>query len=480
MEHWDAANGGRKDIGNGNIEWESNGRVSLRRGGGSGGESWELRKGKNAFPRLDRNDSFASIVSDISSIAPSPRPRKKDSWRSDRPSQRRNDSWDTVGSSSRSQRQTRNRQDDHDQNEAGWEKEERDEENERMWADEERREENERNWAIEEKIDENERNWAAEMKREENDRLWNEARQEHTLRSVTSQTPPAPIRKAQILQRPRSERAIVVEPTKQEQIQRKPVIAENRSVINSRYTTTTAMQTGEDLAPSPLRISRTESWRSSSQTQVSQSVPISLRARGARTESWHDANNINIRTASVTMRGGGRDDVSLDLETPRSGIDEGTSSDGSAQDARQAENQDVQRSVASPARLVFQFKPQRPQRTGSLTPPCSSFAISPMSFTQVGSENGSLANLNDFNSQNSQISVVSIIKYTDKDIQCDFDAPPPPPPKRGFFAGLGPGKPTDGGLPTGGRLAILLVCTCMAVFLQALVIFQFEVVLEHC
>lgn len=52
-----------------------------------------------------------------------------------------------------------------------------------------------------------------------------------------------------------------------------------------------------------------------------------------------------------------------------------------------------------------------------------------------------------------------MVMYHDQEIQCDFDEK---------------GKKTmqtrnDGSLPTRSRLAILVVCTCMAIFLQALV-----------
>ncbi len=52
-----------------------------------------------------------------------------------------------------------------------------------------------------------------------------------------------------------------------------------------------------------------------------------------------------------------------------------------------------------------------------------------------------------------------IVTYQDQEIQCDF---------------VGKGKetvqtPNEESLPTGSRLAILVVCTCMAIFLQALV-----------
>jgi hypothetical protein len=82
-----------------------------------------------------------------------------------------------------------------------------------------------------------------------------------------------------------------------------------------------------------------------------------------------------------------------------------------------------------------------------------------VSATQIRTER-SLPNSIDLTSQ---LSMVSIIKYHDKDIQCDFDERP----RRRKRQPSG-----DGTLPTGSRLAILLVCTCMAIFLQALVSIQ--------
>lgn len=56
-------------------------------------------------------------------------------------------------------------------------------------------------------------------------------------------------------------------------------------------------------------------------------------------------------------------------------------------------------------------------------------------------------------------SAADIVKYHDQEIQCDFD-------EKGKKTVQ---SPPAGSLPTRSRLAILMVCTCMAVFLQALV-----------
>lgn len=52
-----------------------------------------------------------------------------------------------------------------------------------------------------------------------------------------------------------------------------------------------------------------------------------------------------------------------------------------------------------------------------------------------------------------------MVTYQDQEIQCDFDEKS----KKTAQA------PNDGSLPTRSRLAILVLCTCMATFLQALV-----------
>ena len=56
-------------------------------------------------------------------------------------------------------------------------------------------------------------------------------------------------------------------------------------------------------------------------------------------------------------------------------------------------------------------------------------------------------------------SVAPIITYHDQEVQCSFEETREKPVQT-----------TNGErLPTGGRLAILVICACMAVFLQALV-----------
>lgn len=54
---------------------------------------------------------------------------------------------------------------------------------------------------------------------------------------------------------------------------------------------------------------------------------------------------------------------------------------------------------------------------------------------------------------------VRMVMYHDKEMQCDLDEKSTNPVQ----------APKDSGLPTRSRLAILIVCACMAIFLQALV-----------
>jgi hypothetical protein len=105
--------------------------------------------------------------------------------------------------------------------------------------------------------------------------------------------------------------------------------------------------------------------------------------------------------------------------------------------------------VSSTGRLVLAFRPERAQRTGWGTPPDEPFAVSPTSVYQEDSDTNSIS----INSN------VSIVEYHDKEVQCNFEEGPKKKSQ----------TPSDGSLPTGSRLAILLGCTCMAIFLQALV-----------
>lgn len=56
-------------------------------------------------------------------------------------------------------------------------------------------------------------------------------------------------------------------------------------------------------------------------------------------------------------------------------------------------------------------------------------------------------------------SAVRMVMSHDKEVQCDFD-------EKGTNAVK---IPSEGSLPTRSRLVILIICACMAIFLQALV-----------
>ena len=120
----------------------------------------------------------------------------------------------------------------------------------------------------------------------------------------------------------------------------------------------------------------------------------------------------------------------------------------------------TRRTSSTARRLVLTFRPQRPPRTESASPTSNSTPMSPLSVTQVGTEHSTSNSISNSIDLNSQLSAVSIIKYHDQDVQCDFDEKPKKTKRQAVV---------DGSLPTGSRLAILLVCTCMAIFLQALV-----------
>ena len=104
-------------------------------------------------------------------------------------------------------------------------------------------------------------------------------------------------------------------------------------------------------------------------------------------------------------------------------------------------------------RPLLTFRAQR-TRAGSITPPHNRLSVSSVSVYQEDISDASQGTTN-------VASNVSLVEYHDKGIQCDFDEKVPKKKK--------PPVPNDGSLPTGSTLAVLLVCTCMAIFLQALV-----------
>lgn len=111
-----------------------------------------------------------------------------------------------------------------------------------------------------------------------------------------------------------------------------------------------------------------------------------------------------------------------------------------------------ERNVSNRGRPLLTFRPQR-TRAGSITPPHNRLSVSSVSIYQEDVSDVSQGTTN-------VASNVSLVEYHDKEIQCDFDEK---------VVKKKPPVPNDGTLPTGSTLAILLVCTCMAIFLQALV-----------
>lgn len=429
--------------------------------------SWKTQRNRHTeSPQLKRNPSWSSDSS-ISSPPVSPAKSPLRSQHRSFAQQLKQDLWDAE----RRRAMTQDSVNLRSRNIEGWAKEAVLGENDRAWAAEEKHEENERNWAIEEKSEAREMAEVSNRKEVENDRAWEEAAQEHRLRERQPVLPKIPLLPRN-MQRERKESLI-----------RKPVPVQ--SVTSARVTinetpeaqpvTTTGTSTidvvnDEDI-PSPLRVSRSESW--SNNANNARTTSVVSRSRGSK--SWQNSTPyLSESTPMITRSSDGddHDSESVDIdEPPVSPITNDESSqlspllqqNLSVPVQASTQEQESSRTISSATpRLVFQFKPQR-QLTGSF-PPQSTFPISPLGVTQVGSDSGSMRNLNEF--AQSQYSVVAIVKYCDKDVQCDFDEPLLPPGKNNKGK-----RPHDGSLPTGSRLAILLVCTCMAIFLQALVSF---------
>lgn len=288
----------------------------------------------------------------------------------------------------------------------------RENENELNWELELDRNENERRWEIERQRDENDRRWEAESRREVNERNWEIERQ----REENERNNHLPI-------------------------QWKPAKASIRG-DDKPLPKIPVGNTHEDD-----RLSRRDSFDNIGTTRHDFSTPLLISRPGTLQEEPANGQN-----SQLGLRGGGigsQYSGSIEMDTPSTARSEGL------------ENGFRPRRASSTARrLVLTFRPQRPPRTESTSPPSNSIPVSPVSATQIRTER-SLPNSIDLTSQ---LSMVSIIKYHDKDIQCNFDERPRRRKTRQ------PGG--DGTLPTGSRLAILLVCTCMAIFLQALVSIQ--------
>lgn len=109
--------------------------------------------------------------------------------------------------------------------------------------------------------------------------------------------------------------------------------------------------------------------------------------------------------------------------------------------------------TSSTGRLVLTFRSERIQRPETPAQCQGLFEVSPVSPTSSYREGSEIASFD-------VSSIVSIVEYYDKEAQCDFETHEKMEKKR---------TSRDDSLPTGPRLVILLVCTCMAIFLQALV-----------
>jgi hypothetical protein len=289
-----------------------------------------------------------------------------------------------------------------------WESQRNQDENERSWKLQLEQDENERRWEIERHREENDRHWEAELRREENERNWEiERKREEDERNNHS-----------ALERDRCN-GLMIGRKDDKPLPRLPSWEDDRTL--RRRDSSGSIDIINEDTPRPLRISRGSAWQEGSARD--HNSPLALRGGGI--ESQH----------------GG----STDLDTP------GTERPESLETGLR-----TRRTSSTARRLVLTFRPQRPPRTESASQPSNSIPVSPLSVTQVGTEH-SISNSIDLNSQ---LSIVSIIKYHDKDVQCDLDEKPKKKKRQAA---------ADGSLPTGSRLAILLVCTCMAIFLQALV-----------
>jgi hypothetical protein len=328
--------------------------------------------------------------------------RSEGSWESGNQSNGRRSHWEGSRDASMSPRRGGN---------SDWKSQRRQNENELNWELELDRNENERRWEVERQRAENDRRWEAESRREVNERNWEIERQ----REENERNSHLPI-------------------------QWKPAKASIRGDDKPLPTIPVENSQEDD------RLSRRDSFDNIGPTRHDFSTPV-LISRPATLQE-EPANGQN---SQLGLRGGGTGSQysgSVEMDTPSTARSEGL------------ENGFRPRRTSSTARrLVLTFRPQRPPRTEPTSPPSNSIPVSPMSATQVRTER-SLPNSIDITSQ---LSMVSIIKYHDKDVQCDFDERPRRRKRQ-------PGG--DETLPTGSRLAILLVCTCMAIFLQALVSIQ--------
>jgi hypothetical protein len=190
----------------------------------------------------------------------------------------------------------------------------------------------------------------------------------------------------------------------------------------------TSFDRWEDYRKDDPRIARNDSQESS---------PRSAASSSASSDGWNSPT-----VAQPVSRNNSFDTRGIDLNNAEAisrGVDDGS-------------GRSHERNISGRGRPLLTFRPQR-TRTGSITPPHNRLSVSSVSVYQEDISDVSQGTTN-------VASNVSLVEYHDKEIQCDFDekAPKKKPP-----------VPNDGSLPTGSTLVILLVCTCMAIFLQALV-----------
>ena len=189
----------------------------------------------------------------------------------------------------------------------------------------------------------------------------------------------------------------------------------------------------EDYRKDDPRIARNDNFESS---------PKSASTSSSSSDGWNSPT-----IAPPVSRHNSFDTRGIDLnnaEAVSRGIDAGSGPNN---------NSDIPGSlIPGRGRPLLTFRPQR-RRGGSITPPHNRLSVSSVSVYQE--------DISDVSQDTTNVaSNVSLVEYHDKEIQCDFDEK---------TSKKKPPVPNDGSLPTGSTLAILLVCTCMAIFLQALV-----------
>lgn len=186
----------------------------------------------------------------------------------------------------------------------------------------------------------------------------------------------------------------------------------------------------EDYRKDDPRIVRNDSRESS---------PKSASTTSSSSDGWNSSPTV----AQPVTRSNSFDTKGIDLnnaEAVSRGVDAGSGPSN-------------ERNISGGGRPLLTFRPQR-MRAGSITPLHNRLSVSSVSVYQEDTSDVSQGTTN-------VASSVSLVEYHDKEIQCDFDEKAPKKKKAPV--------PNDGSLPTGATLAILLVCTCMAIFLQALV-----------